>query len=109
MDTTLPTRGQVESPPDALAKAAMDICERTRVRLKKHTGHFPEICRLGELSYSSLTKFAHGQADNPTIDTLTRINEALNLFERGGVPVVTATSEEMDPDAKRIEAFEAPP
>jgi transcriptional regulator with XRE-family HTH domain len=108
MDTTLSTREHVESPPDALAKAAMDICERTRARLKKHTGHFPEICRLGGLSYSSVTKFAHGQADNPTIETLMNINEALNLFERGSAQA-KAPAAERDPDAERIEAFEAPP
>lgn len=108
MDTTTPTREQVESPPDAMAKAVMDICERTRTRLRKHTGHFQEICRLGELSYSSVTKFAHGQTENPTMDTLVKLNEALNLFERGRAESKAAT-DERDPDADRIEAFEAPP
>lgn len=64
---------------------AQTLLEATRTRLKKHEGKYAEIARRCEaLSYSWLTKFAHGQAANPTIANLQLLQEALDDFE--GIP-----------------------
>lgn len=61
---------------------AQTLVEETRTRLKKHEGQYAEIARrTPKLSYSSLTKFAHGQADNPTVAFLQKIIQALDAFE----------------------------
>lgn len=61
---------------------AQTLLESTKTRLKKHEGDYAEIVRRTEgLSYSWLTKFAHGQADNPTIANLQKLIAALDDFE----------------------------
>jgi transcriptional regulator with XRE-family HTH domain len=61
---------------------AHTLVEITRARLKKHEGQYAEIARQTPgLSYSWLTKFAHGQADNPTVANLQTLKEALDAFE----------------------------
>lgn len=64
---------------------ALELVELTRTRLKTHEGAYAELSRQTPgLSYSWLTKFAHGQADNPTIANLQLLITALDAFE--GVP-----------------------
>lgn len=64
---------------------ALQLVEETRARLKKHEGAYAELSRQTPgLSYSWLTKFAHGQADNPTVANLQLLITALDAYE--GVP-----------------------
>ena len=61
---------------------ANTLLETIVARLKKHEGKYAEIVRLNpEISYSSLTKLAHGQTDNPKIASLHQIIEALDRFD----------------------------
>lgn len=60
---------------------ASTLCETTRSRLQKHEGSYAQIARDSGLSYSSLTKFAQGHIDNPTVDSLQQFIDALNAFE----------------------------
>ena len=61
---------------------AVTLLENTRTRLRKHEGQYAEIARRNDdLSYSWLTKVAQGQTENPTIDKLQRLIEALDAFE----------------------------
>lgn len=71
---------------------AQTLLEETRTRLKKHEGQYAEIARRTDgLSYSWLTKFAHGQADNPTVANLQKLIAALDHFEGlDRVPVAAA-------------------
>ncbi|NUS37626.1 MAG: hypothetical protein HOQ02_01175 [Lysobacter sp.] len=66
-----------------------------RSRLKRHEGSYPKISALHEgLTYSWVTKFAHGQAENPTVANLQALKEALDAFEgpsEAAAPVQTAT------------------
>lgn len=66
--------------------------EALRARLKKHEGHYPEISQLhAGLTYSWVCKFAHERANNPTVDNLQALKEALDAFE--GAPQGVQLSE----------------
>lgn len=60
---------------------AQTLFNMTVTRLRKHEGNYAEISRQSGISYSSLVKFAQGHADNPTVNNLQRVIEALNEFE----------------------------
>ena len=60
---------------------ALTFLEKTVDRLRGFGGHYAEIARRSGISYSSLVKLAQGYADNPTIESLQRVIEALNAFE----------------------------
>ncbi|MEN5271869.1 hypothetical protein [Stenotrophomonas lactitubi] len=60
---------------------ALTFLEKTVDRLRGFGGHYAEIARRSGISYSSLVKLAQGHADNPTIESLQRVIEALNAFE----------------------------
>ena len=59
------------------------LADQTRARLNLHKGKFRRIASEFGISYHYLTKFAQGQRDNPTVDTIDRLNQALDEFERG--------------------------
>jgi len=64
---------------------AQTLLEKTQERLRRHEGSYAEIARANPaISYSWLTKVAHGQITNPTITSLQQLIEALDAFE--GVP-----------------------
>lgn len=61
---------------------AQTLLANTRARLRRHEGSYVEIARANPgISYSWLTKLAHGQATNPTIESLQQLIEALDAFE----------------------------
>lgn len=60
---------------------AQTLFNMTVTRLRKHEGNYAEISRQSGVSYSSLVKFAQGHADNPTVNNLQRVIEALDSFE----------------------------
>lgn len=60
---------------------ALTFLEKTVERLRAFGGHYAEIARRSGISYSSLVKLAQGHADNPTIESLQRVIEALDAFE----------------------------
>lgn len=60
---------------------AQTLLEATKGRLLKHKGRYAEICRETGISYSSLVQLAQGHADNPTVNSLQRVIEALDQFE----------------------------
>lgn len=63
---------------------AQTLLTNTRTRLRRHEGRYIEIARANPgISYSWLTKVAHGQATNPTIESLQQLIEALDAFEAG--------------------------
>ena len=64
---------------------ATALLEKTRVRLRRHEGSYSEIARrFPEISYSSLTKFAHGQTENPTVMSLQALIDVLDEYEGVG-------------------------
>lgn len=93
------------------------LLQKTVGRLRAHEGQYAEIARQNEhISYSWLTKLAHGQITNPTVSSLQQLIDALDEFE--GLPpraaAVAAPVEEpkskdeweLDPDAERIVPLE---
>lgn len=87
------------------------MLEQTKGRLRLHEGNYAEISRRTGVSYSSLVKLAQGHTGNPTVESLQRVIDALDVFE-GGTPraapaAATATvdvtpKQEEDPDQRRI-------
>ncbi len=96
---------------------ALTFLEKTVERLRGFGGHYAEIARRSGISYSSLVKLAQGHADNPTIETLQRVIEALDAFEGkpqacAADPSVSPANQagegaEVDPDSNRIIPVEA--
>lgn len=98
------------------------LLQRTVGRLRKHEGQYAEIARQNEqISYSWLTKMAHGQITNPTISSLQQLIDALDVFEgvspRAAAPAATGEPEpelepkpkgewEQDPDVGRVVPLE---
>ncbi|MGH8052521.1 MAG: hypothetical protein ACREP4_01125 [Stenotrophomonas sp.] len=87
------------------------LLQNTVERLRNHEGQYAEIARQNEqISYSWLTKLAHGQITNPTVSSLQQLIEALDLFE--GVvrpeppPAASVVGREADPDETRIVSVE---
>lgn len=83
------------------------LLQNTVDRLRKHEGQYAEIARQNEqISYSWLTKLAHGQITNPTVSSLQQLIDGLDLFE--GVerpappPAAPTAGREPDPDDRRI-------
>ena len=61
---------------------AQTLLEDTLARLRKHEGNYAEIVRrYPTLGYSWLTKLAHGQITNPTVERLQTLIQALDEFE----------------------------
>ena len=61
---------------------AQTLFDSTRDRLRKHEGEYIKICQAApEISYSWLTKLAHGQIKNPTVTSLQQLIEALDAYE----------------------------
>jgi hypothetical protein len=88
---------------------ATQLLEITKTRLRRHEGKYAELARQTPgLSYSWLTKFANGEADNPTVGSLQRLIEALDSLE-GVVRPQAPPPADPDPDTGRITPFEAPP
>lgn len=87
---------------------AKTLLLKVRLRLKKHEGNYAEITRRSGLSYSQLVKLAAGHADNPTVQTLQRVIEALDAFEGVAAAPAPAPADpgEQDPDASRIVPLE---
>ncbi|CAM5589783.1 hypothetical protein [Rhodanobacter lindaniclasticus] len=57
------------------------LVDKTRTRLVRFHGRYPEIGRMANLSYSWLTKFAQGRAKNPTMRNLEPLQRALDTLE----------------------------
>jgi hypothetical protein len=57
------------------------LADSLRARLRQHEGRYAEICRSHRISYSWLTKFAHGAAENPRVESLQRLHAALAAYE----------------------------
>lgn len=53
-----------------------------------------ELARHSGISYSTLTKLAQGHADNPTVNSLQAVIQALDAFDGGEPAVSAATGEE---------------
>lgn len=90
------------------------LLQKTVGRLRAHEGQYAEIARQNEqISYSWLTKMAHGQITNPTVSSLQQLIDALDVFE-GVTPraeavaptVMTEPDQEADPDEQRIVPLE---
>lgn len=61
---------------------AQTLFDETRTRLRRHEGRYAEIVRTHPtLSYSWLTKLAHGQIENPTITSLQQLIDVLDEIE----------------------------
>jgi len=58
----------------------------TRGRLARFHGRYPEICKSSGLSYSWLTKFAQGRANNPTMRNLEKLQAVLLELEAADTP-----------------------
>lgn len=83
------------------------LFQNTCDRLRRHEGQYAEIARQNPaISYSWLTKLAHGQMTNPTVGSLQQLIDALDAFEGVQVPEPVAVLAESDPDAGRIEPME---
>ncbi len=92
------------------------LLQKTVGRLRAHEGQYAEIARQNELiSYSWLTKMAHGQITNPTVSSLQQLIDALDAFEglppRAAAPAIAdvpghQVELEQDPDAERIVPLE---
>lgn len=96
------------------------LLQKTVGRLRKHEGQYAEIARQNEqISYSWLTKMAHGQITNPTISSLQQLIDALDVFEgvspRAAAPAAAGEPEaelqpkgewEPDPDVGRVVPLE---
>ncbi len=85
------------------------LLQKTVGRLRAHEGQYAEIARQNEhISYSWLTKLAHGQITNPTVSSLQQLIDALDQHEgvvRAAPPAATADvmpEQEEDPDQRRI-------
>lgn len=62
--------------------SAQILLENVIARLQRHEGNYAEIARRHTaISYSWLTKLAHGQISNPTIQSLQQLIDALDEFE----------------------------
>lgn len=73
---------------------AQTLLANTRARLRRHEGSYIEIARANPgISYSWLTKVAHGQATNPTVESLQQLIEALDAFEGARAPVEPVAAE----------------
>ncbi|WP_339827082.1 hypothetical protein [uncultured Arenimonas sp.] len=72
---------------------AATLLEHTRTRLRQHEGQYAQIARGAGLSYSSLTKFAQGHANNLTVVSLQQLIEALDAFEGAQAPVEPVAAE----------------
>jgi hypothetical protein len=58
------------------------LLAKTVERLRQHEGRYAEIARQAPaISYSWLTKLAHGQITNPTVTSLQQLIDALDAFE----------------------------
>jgi transcriptional regulator with XRE-family HTH domain len=57
------------------------LADSLRTRLRQHEGRYIEICRDHGISYSWLTKFAHGAAENPRVESLQRLHDALAHYD----------------------------
>ncbi len=84
------------------------LLQKTVERLRAHEGQYAEIARQNEqISYSWLTKLAHGQITNPTVSSLQQLIEALDQFEgvppraAGPAPVIEDELD-VDPDRDRV-------
>jgi len=92
---------------------ALTLLEQTKGRLRLHEGNYAEISRRTGVSYSSLVKLAQGHTGNPTVESLQRVIDALDVFE-GGTPraapaaatVDVTPKQEEDPDQRRIVPLE---
>ena len=94
------------------------LLQKTVGRLRAHEGQYAEIARQNEhISYSWLTKLAHGQITNPTVSSLQQLIDALDQHEgvvrvapAAAAAAVTATvdvtPEQEDPDQRRIVPLE---
>lgn len=85
------------------------LLQKTVGRLRVHEGQYAEIARQNEhISYSWLTKLAHGQITNPTVSSLQQLIDALDQHEgvvRAAPVAATADvtpEHEADPDQRRI-------
>lgn len=58
------------------------LLAKTIERLRQHEGRYAELARSAPaISYSWLTKLAHGQITNPTVTSLQQLIDALDAFE----------------------------
>lgn len=79
------------------------LLQKTVGRLRRHEGQYAELARQNDqISYSWLTKLAHGQITNPTVTSLQQLIEALDVFEGVRPAPAPAALGEPDPDAERI-------
>lgn len=73
---------------------ARTLLQQTRTRLRRHRGKYSEIARANPtLSLSWVSQVARGKIENPTVDSLQQLIEALNDFEGVPAPVRIDTPE----------------
>lgn len=89
------------------------LLQKTVGRLRAHEGQYAEIARQNEhISYSWLTKLAHGQITNPTVSSLQQLIDALDQHEGvvraapAAATVDVTPKQEEDPDQQRIVPLE---
>lgn len=58
-----------------------ELTESIRTRLQGHRGHYREIASFPGLTYGWVYKFANGALQNPTVDKMEALVNALNEIE----------------------------
>jgi transcriptional regulator with XRE-family HTH domain len=58
-----------------------DLLQTTRALLDAHRGSWPAISAQTRVSYSWLSKFARGEAANPTFQRVQRLHDHLQSLE----------------------------
>lgn len=72
----MPTHGFILRP---MTTTSLDLL---RKRLAKRKGRWPDVAEASNVPVSTVRKIAQGHTRNPRIETVDRINRALDLAER---------------------------
>lgn len=89
---------------------ARTLLKETRTRLRRHRGKYSELARANpDLSLSWVSQVARGKIDNPTVDSLQQLIEALDDFEGKPKPVRIDTPEAVAAVLPAARAEDQPP
>ena len=65
---------------DLYAKIRLMNYEKTKAKLQQLKGRWPDLAKSCGVPYGTLKKIADGTVRNPTIDTLSKIDDGLRMF-----------------------------
>lgn len=57
----------------------MEIDQEVKNLLEAHRGEWPAIAAKADVSYSWLSKFVRGEIDNPGLETLRQVRDAIRV------------------------------